>query len=231
MNKKKLLTIIMTVLMMLSLLPSSIFAGEDGTAVQGKLKVSGKATVSSVLEADLSELRPEGMTSDMFSYQWYRMENTGGSAEGRVYEDSHMTELGTDTTYEVAVEDAGYIIVLKLTGKSDKGLSGTVYAESGVITWPDETAGDDVDTQDDMTEIEDPAGAETDPMEEWEPVDENTDEYYYDLLEVYDEGGSDVTTNTDVETPTENLDQNVEPGSDPSQETPVSEETPNPEET
>lgn len=73
MKGKKILAVFMTVFMMLSLLPSMVFAaavpsGELG----GKLKIKGAAAVGVTLSADYGKVTPEGVTDDYVSFKWSR---------------------------------------------------------------------------------------------------------------------------------------------------------------
>ena len=74
MKPKKILSVIMTFIMMLSLLPSLVFAAaEPAGKLDGKLKIKGTAAVGSVLSADYVKVTPEGLTDDYVSFSWSRM--------------------------------------------------------------------------------------------------------------------------------------------------------------
>ena len=73
MRSRKIIAMVMTFLMMLSLLPSLVFAsavpsGELG----GKLKIKGTAAVGSELSADYTKVTPEGLSDDYVSFSWSR---------------------------------------------------------------------------------------------------------------------------------------------------------------
>jgi len=70
MRPKKIIAMVMTFLMMLSLLPSLVFAaaapeGELG----GQLKIKGTAAVGSELSADYEKVTPEGLTDELCNVQ------------------------------------------------------------------------------------------------------------------------------------------------------------------
>ena len=67
MKKSRVLAVVMAVLMMVTLLPSMVFATAvpSGT-LDGKLKVKGTLAIGSTLSADYSKVKPEGITDDEF---------------------------------------------------------------------------------------------------------------------------------------------------------------------
>ena len=103
MRSRKIIAMVMTFLMMLSLLPSLVFAsavpsGELG----GKLKIKGTAAVGSELSADYTKVTPEGLSDDYVSFSWSR--KTG----------DQLTEVGTEKTYKLIADDLGNKIQLKI---------------------------------------------------------------------------------------------------------------------
>ena len=113
MRKNRVLAVIMAVLMMVTLLPSMVFAAAvPQGALDGKLKVKGTIAVGVTLSADYSKVKPEGITDDYVSFSW-------SLKDGDV-----LTEVGTDKTYKVEEKDLGFPIVLKITGKEEMGISG-----------------------------------------------------------------------------------------------------------
>ena len=73
MRPRKIIAMVITFLMMLSLLPSLVFAaaapeGELG----GQLKIKGTAAVGSELSADYEKVTPEGLTDDYVTFSWSR---------------------------------------------------------------------------------------------------------------------------------------------------------------
>ena len=87
MRPRKIIAMVMTFLMMLSLLPSLVFAaaapeGELG----GQLKIKGTAAVGSELSADYEKVTPEGLTDDYVTFSWSRKVG------------DQLTEVGTEKT-------------------------------------------------------------------------------------------------------------------------------------
>ena len=128
MRSRKIIAMVMTFLMMLSLLPSLVFAsavpsGELG----GKLKIKGTAAVGSELSADYTKATPEGLSDDYVSFSWSR--KTG----------DQLTEVGTEKTYKLTADDLGNKIQLKITGKSELGVTGELKANTvEIVATPEE---------------------------------------------------------------------------------------------
>ena len=61
MSRRRFLAIIMSVFMILSLLPTTVFA-ETSKALDGQLKIQGLAAAGTVLSADLKGIKTEGVT-------------------------------------------------------------------------------------------------------------------------------------------------------------------------
>ena len=186
MRKERILAVIMSVLMALSMLPITVFAAET-TALNGKLKLQGIAAEGKTLSADFKNVDTEGLTEDDVTYLWSRKTFDDEAAEN-AGETPQLKELGKEKTYTVTKEDIGSKIVLTITGKEEKGYSGTltvtsdevVDAESGAVleaaaeaqtenaseeTGEDQTT-DEENTNDqqdnaDSTEDTEAAGAET----------------------------------------------------------------------
>ena len=59
------------VFMVLSLLPSAVFAAAVST-LEGQVKINGNATPGTTLSADLNGVKPEGISEDSVSYVWSR---------------------------------------------------------------------------------------------------------------------------------------------------------------
>ena len=122
MRKNRVLAIIMAVLMMVTLLPSMVFAAEAPSGVlDGTLKIKGSASVGSTLSADLSKVKPAGVTSEYVSFSW------------SLKDGDLLTEVGTGKSYKVDEKAQGLPIVLKITGKEDKGITGSLTATSGKV--------------------------------------------------------------------------------------------------
>ena len=186
MRKERILVVIMSVLMALSMLPITVFAAET-TALNGKLKLQGIAAEGKTLSADFKNVDTEGLTEDDVTYLWSRKTFDDEAAEN-AGETPQLKELGKEKTYTVTKEDIGSKIVLTITGKEENGYSGTltvtsdevVDAESGAAleaaaeaqtedaseetgedqTTDEENTGDQQDNAD-STEDTEAAGAET----------------------------------------------------------------------
>lgn len=145
MRDKKITAVLMSVFMMLSLLPSTVFAAAV-TALEGNLKIQGTAAVGEKLSADLKEVKPEGLSEDGISYIWSRK----ASADT---ENKNLKEISKEKTYTLTQEDLGSKIVLVITGLEDKGFSGTLKAETGEVTEaPSDTSSQENETADTQTE-------------------------------------------------------------------------------
>lgn len=129
MRPKKIIAMVMTFLMMLSFLPSLVFASEvpEGE-LGGKLKIKGTAAVGSELSADYTKASPEGLTDDYVSFSWSRKVG------------DQLTEVGTEKTYKLTDEDLGNKIQLKITGKSEMGVTGELKANTVEIAATPEEA-------------------------------------------------------------------------------------------
>ena len=129
MKKSRVLAVVMAVLMMVTLLPSMVFAtaAPSGT-LDGKLKVKGTLAVGSTLSADYSKVKPEGITDDNVSFSW------------SLKDGDLLTEVGTDKTYKIDEKDLGLPIVLKITGKEETGVSGELTVTTQEVSATEEEA-------------------------------------------------------------------------------------------
>lgn len=129
MKKSRVLAVIMAVLMMVTLLPSMVFAtaAPSGT-LDGKLKVKGTLAIGSTLSADYSKVKPEGITDDNVSFSW------------SLKDGDLLTEVGTDKTYKIDEKDLGLPIVLKITGKEETGVSGELTVTTQEVSETEEEA-------------------------------------------------------------------------------------------
>lgn len=129
MKKSRVLAVVMAVLMMVTLLPSMVFAtaAPSGT-LDGKLKVKGTLAIGSTLSADYSKVKPEGITDDNVSFSW-------SLKDGEL-----LTEVGTDKTYKIDEKDLGLPIVLKITGKEETGVSGELTVTTQEVSETEEEA-------------------------------------------------------------------------------------------
>ena len=129
MKKSRVLAVVMAVLMMVTLLPSIVFAtaAPSGT-LDGKLKVKGTLAIGSTLSADYSKVKPEGITDDNVSFSW------------SLKDGDFLTEVGTDKTYKIDEKDLGLPIVLKITGKEETGVSGELTVTTQEVSETEEEA-------------------------------------------------------------------------------------------
>ncbi len=165
MRNKKILSVIMTIFMMLSLIPSMVFAAAvpSGT-LDGKLKVKGLAAVGTTLSADYEKVLPEGMTDDYVSFKWSRKNG------------EELTEVGTEKTYKITDADLGAEIVLKITGMEDKGVSGSLTATTKQIVATEEEASQKVETEEQTPEEQTPEEQTPEEQTPEEQIPQDTEE-------------------------------------------------------
>ena len=129
MKKSRVLAVVMAVLMMVTLLPSMVFATAAPSGnLDGKLKVKGTLAIGSTLSADYSKVKPEGITDDNVSFSW------------SLKDGDLLTEVGTDKTYKIDEKDLGLPIVLKITGKEETGVSGELTVTTQEVSEIEEEA-------------------------------------------------------------------------------------------
>lgn len=129
MKKSRVLAVVMAVLMMVTLLPSMVFAtAAPAGTLDGKLKVKGTLAIGSTLSADYSKVKPEGITDDNVSFSW------------SLKDGDLITEVGTDKTYKIDEKDLGLPIVLKITGKEETGVSGELTVTTQEVSETEEEA-------------------------------------------------------------------------------------------
>ena len=131
MRKERVLAVIMSVLMALSMLPITVFAAET-IALNGKLNIQGIAAEGKTLSADFKNVDTEGLTEDDVTYLWSRKTFDDEAAEN-AGEMPELKELGKEKTYTVTKEDIGSKIVLTITGKEENGYSGTLTVTSDEV--------------------------------------------------------------------------------------------------
>ena len=131
MRKERILAVIMSVLLALSMIPATVFAAEI-PALDGKLKIQGTAAEGRTLSAEFKEVKPEGVTEDDVAYLWERktVENEETEKAG---EKPELKELGKDKTYTVTQDDIGSKIVLTVTGKEENGYTGSLKVVSDTV--------------------------------------------------------------------------------------------------
>lgn len=202
MRDKKITAVLMSVFMMFSLLPSTVFAAAV-TALEGNLKIQGTAAVGEKLSADLKEVKPEGLSEDGISYIWSRK----ASADT---ENKNLKEVSKEKTYTLTQEDLGSKIVLVITGLEDKGFSGTLKAETSEVTGaPADTSAPENETADTQTEDTEVQPQETPeqsqemtevPEEEvLEPIPETETEEYIEEVPETEESYEDLPYTEDSE--------------------------------
>ena len=132
MSRRRFLAIIMSVFMILSLLPATVFA-ETSKALDGQLKIQGLAAAGTVLSADLKGIKTEGVTEDSVSYEWFRKTPEDEKKEQQG-EKPELKQLGKEKTYTIVKDDVDSKIVLTITGLEDKGFSGSLTATTATVT-------------------------------------------------------------------------------------------------
>lgn len=163
-KNKSILAVLMSLFMILSMLPVSVFAAEP-VMLDGKLKIHGTAAAESTLSAEFKEVKPEGLTEDCVSYVWSRLTPENETAQ-QAGETPELKELGKEKTYKVTSDDIGSKIVLTVTGIEDKGFTGTLKATTDTVTEkteaaPSETPTDAAaDTTEETAPAEEPAQAD-----------------------------------------------------------------------
>ena len=103
MERKRFLAVVMTVMMVISMIPSMVFAAAPSGELGGKLKIKGLAAVGVVLSADYAKVTPEEVTDEDFTFSWSRQ--TG---------EKELTQVGTEKTYTITQDDLGCRLVLDL---------------------------------------------------------------------------------------------------------------------
>ena len=137
MRKERILAVIMSVLLILSMIPVTVFAAET-TALDGKLKMQGTAAEGKTLSADFKSVKPEGITEEDVTYCWERKTSENEAAE-KAGEKPELKTLGKEKSYTVTKEDAGSKIVLIITGKEEKGYSGSLTVVSDTVAEAQQT--------------------------------------------------------------------------------------------
>ena len=190
MKKSRVLAVVMAVLMMVTLLPSMVFATAAPSGnLDGKLKVKGTLVIGSTLSADYSKVKPEGITDDNVSFSW------------SLKDGDLLTEVGTDKTYKIDEKDLGLPIVLKITGKEETGVSGELTVTTQEVSETEEeakAAGEDPDAE----ESEASESSENTPDTEAGTSEEPDSAQPEETIEPAEETESaDVQENTDVQEP------------------------------
>ena len=183
MERRRFLAIVMTVLMVISMIPSMVFAAAPSGELGGKLKIKGLAAVGVSLSADYSKITPEGVTDEDFTFSWSRQTD-----------DKQLTQVGNEKTYTITQDDLGYKLVLDLTPVDGSVLTGTLTAKTLEVV---------------STEEEAKAVAEQTPEEEEGALlEETTDETNYENADETENVQTSGTPDANEEQASEN--QNVE---------------------
>ena len=183
MERRRFLAIVMTVLMVISMIPSMVFAAAPSGELGGKLKIKGLAAVGVSLSADYSKITPERVTDEDFTFSWSRQTD-----------DKQLTQVGTEKTYTITQDDLGYKLVLDLTPVDGSVLTGTLTAKTLEVV---------------STEEEAKAVAEQAPEEEEGALlEETTDETNYENADETENVQTSGTPDANEEQASEN--QNVE---------------------
>ena len=90
MERKKFLAVVVTVMMIISMVPSMVFAAAPSGELGGKLKIKGLAAVGVVVSADYAKVTPEEVTDEDFTFSWSRQT---GHEVGRI---PHLIPLRRD---------------------------------------------------------------------------------------------------------------------------------------
>ncbi len=129
MERKRFLAIVMAVLMVISLIPSMVFAAAPSGELGGKLKIKGLAAVGVTLNADYSKVIPEDVTDEDFIFSW-----------SRETDEKQLTQVGTEKAYTITQDDLGYKLVLELTPAEGSELTGTLTAKTMEVAATEEEA-------------------------------------------------------------------------------------------
>ena len=193
MERKRFLAVVMTVMMVISMIPSMVFAAASSGELGGKLKIKGLAAVGVVLSADYAKVTPEEVTDEDFTFSWSRQ--TG---------EKELTQVGTEKTYTITQDDLGCRLVLDLTPVDGSGLTGTLTAKTLEVAATEEEAKAVEQEAEDTQQTETADGTENAQLEE--TADETGDAQ---LEETEDNAeGSQDSENQDVDR-TEDVQQNA----------------------
>lgn len=147
MKKKKLTAIFLTILLIVTMLPSSVFAGSEKEALGGTVKITGDAVEGGTLKADLSAVTPEDIEEKDLEFRWLKKtdddkEDSGEKAaeEKKEEKDSDKTQkeeekpLGEEATLKVTKEMVGSSVVLEISAKEKDGALGDAKLLSAAVT-------------------------------------------------------------------------------------------------
>ena len=155
MERKKFLAVVMTVMMVISMIPSMVFAAAPSGELDGKLKIKGLAAVGVVVSADYVKVTPEEVTDEDFTFSWSRQ--TG---------EKELTQVGTEKAYTITQDDLGCRLVLDLNPVDGSGLTGTLTAKTLEIAATEEEAKAAEQEAEDTQQAETADGTEDAQLEE-----------------------------------------------------------------
>ena len=115
MERKRFLAVVMTVMMVISMIPSMVFAAAPSGELGGKLKIKGLAAVGVALSADMQGYTGRGYDEDLLFLV-------------KTDREKELTQVGTEKTYTITQDDLGCRLVLDLTPVDGSGLTGTLTA-------------------------------------------------------------------------------------------------------
>lgn len=176
MNRRRFLAIIMSVFMILSLLPVSVFADTTAVTLDGQLKIQGTVAAGTTLKADMQGIKNEGITEDSVSYQWFRKTSDDEKKEQQG-EKPELKSLSKEKTYTITKDDIDSKIVLTITGLEDKGFSGSLTAVTATVTEAaDPKAAETEQNTEASEEEQNQDAAEDDSSEETQEIPEATND-------------------------------------------------------
>ena len=176
MNRRRVLAIIMSVFMILSLLPVSVFAETTAVTLDGQLKIQGTVAAGTTLKADMQGIKNEGITEDSVSYQWFRKTSDDEKKEQQG-EKPELKSLSKEKTYTITKDDIDSKIVLTITGLEDKGFSGSLTAVTATVTEAaDPKAAETEQNTEASEEEQNQDAAEDDSSEETQEIPEATND-------------------------------------------------------
>ena len=206
MRKERILAVIMSVLLALSMISATVFAAEI-PALDGKLKIQGTAAEGRTLSAEFKEVKPEGVTEDDVAYLWERKTVEDEETE-KAGEKPELKELGKDKTYTVTQDDIGSKIVLTVTGKEENGYTGSLKVVSDTVIDAQTAAGQEVKAAEEKAAAADTA--EQQAAQETENEQSQNTDASADTEETTQTGVSEDTDTTYQEDSTQAGTENIE---------------------
>ena len=206
MRKERILAVIMSVLLALSMISATVFAAEI-PALDGKLKIQGTAAEGRTLSAEFKEVKPEGVTEDDVAYLWERKTVEDEETE-KAGEKPELKELGKDKTYTVTQDDIGSKIVLTVTGKEENGYTGSLKVVSDTVIDAQTAAGQEVKAAEEKAAAADTA--EQQAAQETENEQSQNTDAAADTEETTQTGVSEDTDTTYQEDSTQAGTENIE---------------------